>query len=142
MKDISITREMLEAVAFAQLYREDATLSLRKLVTTKLTSRELEQLYKDILRHPDFQEVKKDILKLEKATLVEDDSDTIMLFYNKLLKDAQEEKKYEVAARILGEIRKLKAIDDAEQKFEIFITVKPPANNSNNNSSSGSKDTT
>ena len=49
-----------------------------------------------------------------------------MLFYNKLLKEAQQEKKYEVAARILGEIRKLKAIDDAEQKFEIIITVKEP----------------
>ena len=42
------------------------------------------------------------------------------------LKEAQQEKKYEVAARILGEIRKLKAIDDAEQKFEIIITVKEP----------------
>lgn len=126
-KDIEITDELLEAVALAQLYREDATQALRKVVTTKLTTKELTQLYKDILKHPRFQEVKQDAIKLEEATLIEDDSDTIMLFYNKLLKDAQQEKKYDVAARILGEIRKLKAIDDAEQKFEVIITVKPPA---------------
>ena len=117
---------MLEAVALAQLYREDATLALRKIITAKLTSKEMIQLYKDILKHPKFQEVKNDAIKLEEVTLVDDDSDTIMLFYNKLLKEAQQEKKYEVAARILGEIRKLKAIDDAEQKFEIIITVKEP----------------
>lgn len=125
-KDIEITDELLETVALAQLYREDATQALRKVITTKLTTKELTQLYKDILKHPRFQEVKQDAIKLEEATLIEDDSDTIMLFYNKLLKDAQQEKKYDVAARILGEIRKLKAIDDAEQKFEVIITVKPP----------------
>ena len=125
-RNIEITTEMLEAVALAQLYREDATLALRKIITAKLTSKEMAQLYKDILKHPKFQEVKNDAIKLEEATLVDDNSDTIMLFYNKLLKEAQQEKKYEVAARILGEIRKLKAIDDAEQKFEIIITVKEP----------------
>lgn len=125
-KDIEITDELLETVALAQLYREDVTQALRKVTTTKLTTKELTQLYKDILKHPRFREVKQDAIKLEETTLIEDDSDTIMLFYNKLLKDAQQEKKYDVAARILGEIRKLKAIDDAEQKFEVIITVKPP----------------
>lgn len=125
-KDIEITDELLETVALAQLYREDVTQALRKVTTTKLTTKELTQLYKDILKHPRFREVKQDAIKLEETTLIEDNSDTIMLFYNKLLKDAQQEKKYDVAARILGEIRKLKAIDDAEQKFEVIITVKPP----------------
>lgn len=123
---IEVTEEMLEAVALAQLYREDPLMALRTIIKSKLTSKELNQLYKDVLRNPKFQEVKRDSIKLEEATLIEDDSDTIMLFYNKLLRDAQKEKKYEVAARILGEIRKLKAIDDDEQKFEVIITVKPP----------------
>ena len=38
-RNIEITREMLEAVGLAQLYREDATLALRKIITAKLTSR-------------------------------------------------------------------------------------------------------
>ena len=91
-RNIEITTEMLEAVALAQLHREDATLALRKIITAKLTSKEMTQLYKDILKHPKFQEVKNDAIKLEEATLVDDDSDTIMLFYNKLLKEMPKDK--------------------------------------------------
>lgn len=126
MKDLSITREMIEAVVLAQLYREDPAIRLRNAVTGKYTSAEFNKIYHDILSHPDFSKIKEEIIQTEKLTCVEDDSETVMLIYNKLLRDAQKEKKYEVAARILSEIRKLKAIDDAEQKFEVIITVKPP----------------
>lgn len=126
MKDLSITREMIEAVVLAQLYREDPAVRLRNVVTGKYTSAEFNKIYHDILSHPEFSKIKDEIIQTEKLTCVEDDSETVMLIYNKLLRDAQKEKKYEVAARILSEIRKLKAIDDAEQKFEVIITVKPP----------------
>lgn len=126
MKDLSITREMIEAVVLAQLYREDPSVRLRNAVTGKYTSAEFNKIYHDILNHPEFSKIKDEIIQTEKLTCVEDDSETVMLIYNKLLRDAQKEKKYEVAARILSEIRKLKAIDDAEQKFEVIITVKPP----------------
>lgn len=126
MKDLSITREMIEAVVLAQLYREDPAIRLRNVVTGKYTSAEFNKVYHDILSHPEFSKIKDEIIQTEKLTCVEDDSETVMLIYNKLLRDAQKEKKYEVAARILSEIRKLKAIDDAEQKFEVIITVKPP----------------
>lgn len=126
MKDLSITREMIEAVVLAQLYREDPTERLRKAITGKYTSSEFNAAYHNILSHPDFSKIKDEIIQTEKMTCIEDDSETVMLIYNKLLRDAQKEKKYEVAARILSEIRKLKAIDDAEQKFEVVITVKPP----------------
>lgn len=126
MKDLSITREMIEAVVLAQLYREDPAVRLKNAVTGKYTSAEFNKIYHDILSHPDFSKIKDEIIQTEKLTCVEDDSETVMLIYNKLLRDAQKEKKYEVAARILSEIRKLKAIDDAEQKFEVIITVKPP----------------
>lgn len=126
MKDLDITKEMIEAVVLAQLYREEPADRLRKVITGKMTSSELNQLYHNILNHPDYNEIKKQTLDLEKKTNIEDDSDTMMLIYNKMLKDAQIQGKYEVAARILSEIRKLKAIDDAEQKFEVIITVKPP----------------
>ena len=55
-----------------------------------------------------------------------------MLFYNKLLKDAQREGKYEVAARILKEIKELKAIDNEQMRFEIIITVKRPEDTNKN----------
>ena len=124
-RDIEITQEMIETVAQAQLYREDPLLALRKVITKKLTAKELNQVYKDILRHPKYKETEESELKLEKLTLVNDDTDTIMLIYNKMLREAQQAGKFDVATRILGEIRKLKAIDDAEQKFEVIITVKP-----------------
>lgn len=126
MKDFNITREMIEAVVLAQLYREDPAERLRKAITGKYTSSEFNAVYHNILSHPDFSKIKDEIIQTEKMTCIEDDSETVMLIYNKLLRDAQKEKKYEVAARILSEIRKLKAIDDAEQKFEVIITVKPP----------------
>lgn len=125
MKDLSITREMIEAVVLAQLYREDPAERLRKAITGKYTSSEFNAVYHNILSHPDFSKIKDEIIQTEKMTCIEDDSETVMLVYNKLLRDAQKEKKYEVAARILSEIRRLKAIDDAEQKFEVVITVKP-----------------
>ena len=122
--DIEITEELMNAVALAQLYRDDPILELRKVISSKLTSKEMDALYKRILKDPRFEETKKDAIKLEEATLIDDDSNTIMLYYNKLLRDAQQEKKYEVAARILGEIRKLKAIDNEQTKFEIVFKIR------------------
>ncbi len=122
--ELQITEEMLEKVALAQLYRDDPILELRKVIPSKLTSKEMEALYKRIIKDPRFESTKKDAIKLEEATLIDDDSNTIMLYYNKLLRDAQQEKKYEVAARILGEIRKLKAIDDEQTKFEIVFKLR------------------
>ena len=122
--ELQITEEMLEKVALAQLYRDDPILELRKVISSKLTSKEMDALYKRILKDPRFEATKKDAIKLEEATLIEDDSNTIMLYYNKLLRDAQQEKKYEVAARILGEIRKLKAIDNEQTKFEIVFKLR------------------
>lgn len=123
-EELQITEEMLEKVALAQLYRDDPILELRKVVSSKLTSKEMDALYKRILKDPRFEETKKDAIKLEEATLIDDDSNTIMLYYNKLLREAQQEKKYEVAARILGEIRKLKAIDNEQTKFEIVFRIR------------------
>ena len=122
--DMEITEELMNAVALAQLYRDDPILELRKVISSKLTSKEMDALYKRILKDPRFEATKKDAIKLEEATLIDDDSNTIMLYYNKLLRDAQQEKKYEVAARILGEIRKLKAIDNEQTKFEIVFKIR------------------
>ena len=123
-EELKITEEMLEKVALAQLYRDEPILELRKVISSKLTSKEMDALYKRILKDPRFEATKKDAIKLEEATLIDDDSNTIMLYYNKLLRDAQQEKKYEVAARILGEIRKLKAIDNEQTKFEIVFKIR------------------
>ena len=124
---IEVTREMMEAVACAQLYREDYMVELRKVLSgKKLTSSELNQLYISIIKHPDFKQAKEDILNIEKSSLVEDDMDTVMLQYNKLLRDAQKEGKFEVAARILKEIREIKAIENEQTKFEVIIKVEKP----------------
>ena len=125
MSNIEITREMMEAVVMAQLYREDVIKAITKLVG-KITNKDAEMLYKEILQHPDFSQIKEDLLKVEEATLIDENADTIMLYYNKLLKDAQFEKKYEVILRILKEIRQMKAIEDEQMQFEVTITVEEP----------------
>lgn len=121
--DIEITRELMEAVAIGQLYREEISTTLRKAVPGKLTQDDITILYKKILSHPQFQSIKDEAVKLEELTLIDDNVDTIALYYNKLLKDAQFEKKYEVVIRILKEIQNLKAIENSETKFEILIEL-------------------
>lgn len=123
INDIEITEELMSAVALAQLYREDVVTTIKKLVPQKLTSTQMDILHKKIIKHPKFEEVKQDAINLECKTLVDDDMNTIMLYYNKLLKQAQHEGKYDVAARILKEIRQIKAIDNEQVKFAIEITV-------------------
>lgn len=132
VNDIEITDSMIDAVVSAQLYREDPVDNLRKAGIPKITNLEVQALYKRIIESPDFNEKKKAAIDLQKMSLVEDDVDTIMLFYNKLLKDAQREGKYEVAARILKEIKELKAIDNEQMRFEIIITVKKPEDTNKN----------
>lgn len=124
--DIKITKELMEAVAVAQLYRDDELTAVRKNVKEKLTTDDLNKLYRKIVTHPDFEVTKTEIVKVESCSLVEDTADTIALMYNDLLKEARYEKKYEVVIRILKEIQKLRAISDEESKFEIIIDVKRP----------------
>ena len=126
VNDIEITDAMIDAVVSAQLYREDYVENLRKSGIPKISNLEVQQLYKRIIGLPDFNEKKKAAIDLQKMSLVEDDVDTMMLFYNKLLKDAQREGRYEVAARILKEIRELKSIENEQMRFEVVITVKQP----------------
>ena len=133
VNDIEITDAMIDAVVSAQWYREDYVDNLRKAGIPKISNLEVQQLYKRILDLPDFNEKKKAAIDLQKMSLVEDDVDTMMLFYNKLLKDAQREGKYEVAARILKEIRELKAIENEQMRFEIVITVKQPTKEKDKN---------
>ena len=123
LEDIEITKEIMETVALAQLYRDDPILALRKVVKEKATESEMRTFYKRVLQHPDFSAVKSDAVMLESATLIDENTDTLQLYYNKLLKQAQFEKKYEVVTRILKEIRQLKAIDNEQSKFEIIIKL-------------------
>lgn len=133
VNDIEITDAMIDAVVSAQLYREDYVENLRKSGIPKISNLEVQQLYKRIIDLPDFNEKKKAAIDLQKMSLVEDDVDTMMLFYNKLLKDAQREGKYEVAARILKEIRELKSIENEQMRFEVIITVKQPEKDTKRN---------
>lgn len=127
MADIEVTREMMEAVAYAQLYREDEILALQKLNGGKrIANAEMKSVYKAIIQHPDFQQVKQDAIALECLTTVDDNIDTIQLNYNKLLRKAQAEGKYEVVLRVLDKIKQLKAIENEQMKFEIKITVDKP----------------
>lgn len=129
MADIEITREMMEAVAYAQLYREDPILALQKINGGKrISNRDMDTILKGILKHPDFPKVKKEAIELETLTTVDDTIDTIQLNYNRLLKKAQAEGKYEVVLRVLDKIKQLKAIDNEQMKFEIKITVDKPTN--------------
>lgn len=120
---IEITQEMIEDLVTACLYNEDEGVAIRKHIDKKITDSELNNLIRLIKSNPSFEETKKDILKVEEAGLIEEDMGTIMLKYNRILKRALKECKYEVAARILKEIRQLKAIDNSENTFKIIFEI-------------------
>ena len=126
INEIEITRDMMEAVALCSIYKEDVENALRKVCPQVKRPDEINALAKRILATPQFAKVKEDVIKLEKMTLIDDDVDTIELVYNDLIKEARFEKKYDVALRVLKELRTLKAITDDETKFEINITVEKP----------------
>jgi len=128
IENIEITDEMKEAVAQAVIYRDDPLIALRKTDScpTKLKNRELELVYNKIITDPSFESLKEEIMSVEGKTLVNDNIDTIMLLYNKMLRQAMTEKKYEVIIRILKEIRQIKAIEDEQTKFEVEIRVLTP----------------
>lgn len=123
---IDITYDMLKSVAMSQLYREDPVNDLRKLAPGKPNNAELAELYQRILKHADFKQVKEEALEVESLTLINDNVDTIMLYYNKLLKQASFERKYDVVFRIMKEIKELKAIENEQMKFIVNINVEKP----------------
>lgn len=122
---MEITREMMEAVALSLLYNEREDTRLRQVISKKMSSKEMEQLIKDIKLHPDFKDIKEDIVKIESAGLIDDNMDTILLQYNKMLQSAMFEGKYDVAIRILKEIKQIKSIDNTENEFKITINYNP-----------------
>ena len=122
---MEITREMMEAVALSLLYNEREDTRLRQVIQKKMSSREMEQLIKDIKLHPDFKDIKEDIVKIESAGLIDDNMDTILLQYNKMLQNATFECKYDIAMRILKEIKQIKSIDNTENEFKITINYNP-----------------
>ena len=87
---------------------------------------ELNNLVRRIKSCPEFEQVKKDIISVEEAGLIDDDMGTIMLQYNRMMRKAMKEGKYEVGARILKEIRQLKAIENEQMKFEVVFKIKKP----------------
>lgn len=122
---MEITREMMEAVALSLLYNEREDTRLRQIIQKKISSKEMEQLIKDIKLHPDFKDIKEDIVKIESAGLIDDNMDTILLQYNKMLQNAMFECKYDIAMRILKEIKQIKSIDNTENEFKITINYNP-----------------
>lgn len=121
----NITREMMEAVALSLLYREREDTRLRQVLQKKISTKDMDKLLKDIKTNPQFEEIKNDIIKIETAGLINDNMDTILLQYNKMLQDAMFDCKYDVATRILKEIRQIKSIDNTENEFKITINYNP-----------------
>lgn len=122
-----ITTEMYEVLVEASLYGEDPELALKKIVPKSWTVGDTKAAIRYMQANRDkLDAVKNDIVQIEKASLIEQDQDTIMLMYKKLIEKAQKEGKYEVVTRILREIRQMKAIENEQMKFEVVIKVEKP----------------
>lgn len=131
MSDINfekeVTTEMYEALVEASLYGENPELALKKLVPKSWSMNDTKAAIRFMQANRDkLEEIKSEIVEIEKASLIEQDQDTIMLMYKKLIEKAQQEGKYEVVTRILREIRQMKAIENEQMKFEVIIRVEKP----------------
>ena len=126
---IEIPEELYDIVAEACLYRgnpvQDIASYMNRELRRKISIKEATQVYHDILKQPDFKDRMKSYLALEKATVIDDDEDTILLQYNRIIREATKDGKYEVVARVLDKIRQIKAIDDKQIDFNITFTFKP-----------------
>lgn len=123
-----ITDEMYQIVAEAVLYKEDTVGALRasKLIPKGYTQSDVNEVIRCIIQSEKFQQIKNDLIKTEEATLIDENQNTIMLMYNRLLRNAQAEGKYDVVARILKEIRQLKAIENEQMQFEVTFKIQEP----------------
>ena len=123
-----ITDEMYQIVAEAVLYKEDTVGALRasKLIPKGYTQSDVNEIIRYIIQSEKFQQIKNDLIKTEEATLIDENQNTIMLMYNRLLRNAQAEGKYDVVARILKEIRQLKAIENEQMQFEVTFKIQEP----------------
>lgn len=123
-----ITDEMYQIVAEAVLYKEDTVGALRasKLIPKGYTQSDVNAVIRYIIQSDKFQQIKNDLIKTEEATLIDENQNTIMLMYNRLLRNAQAEGKYDVVARILKEIRQLKAIENEQMQFEVTFKIQEP----------------
>lgn len=123
-----ITDEMYQIVAEAALYKEDTVGALRasKLIPKGYTQSDVNEIIRYIIQSEKFQQIKNDLIKTEEATLIDENQNTIMLMYNRLLRNAQAEGKYDVVARILKEIRQLKAIENEQMQFEVTFKIQEP----------------
>lgn len=122
--ETDITTEMYETLVQASLDGEDAALALKKIVPKTWTVNDTKKAIRYMQSQKDkISEIKKSVIDLETASLIDHDKDTIMLMYQRLIEKANAEGKYEVVTRILREIRQMKAIENEQMKFEIVITV-------------------
>lgn len=123
-----ITDEMYQIVAEAVLYKEDTVRALRasKLIPKGYTQADVNAVIRYIIQSDKFQQIKNDLIKTEEATLIDENQNTIMLMYNRLLRTAQAKGKYDVVARILKEIRQLKAIENEQMQFEVTFKIQEP----------------
>lgn len=126
--EADITDEMYQIVAEAVLYKEDTVGALRasKLIPKGYTQSDVNAIIRYIIQSDKFQQIKDDLIKTEEATLIDENQNTIMLMYNRLLRNAQSEGKYDVVARILKEIRQLKAIENEQMQFEVIFKIQEP----------------
>lgn len=126
--ETDITDEMYQIVAEAVLYKEDTVGALRasKLIPKGYTQSDVNVIIRYIVQSDKFQQIKNDLIKTEEATLIDENQNTIMLMYNRLLRNAQAEGKYDVVARILKEIRQLKAIENEQMQFEVTFKIQEP----------------
>ena len=123
-----ITEDMYQIVAEAVLYKEDVVGALRasKLIPKGYTQADVNTIIRYIIQSDKFQQIKEDFIKTEEATLIDENQNTVMLMYNRLLRNAQAEGKYDVVARILKEIRQLKAIENEQMQFEVTFKIQEP----------------
>lgn len=126
---MDIPEELYEVVAEACLYKENVPLAISKYVSKelkkKISGKEVNELYRTILQDEKFKERLKKYQEIEKVTVLDEDQDTIMLMYNRIIRDATRDGKYEVVARVLKEIRQLKAIEDKQMEFKMTFAFKP-----------------
>lgn len=112
-----------EAVAEACLYGENIQKAIQ--MSGKYTAKESLEIQKEILSDPKFKEKLNSYVEIEKASLFEDDRETILLKLNRIIRQATAKGQYDTVIKTLDRIAKMLSIEDKEMEFKMTFAFKP-----------------
>lgn len=120
-------KELWDCVAEALIQLEDVPQAIIKNYkgTKKCSVKEAQDIYKEIVKDPSFQEYLKEYQEVAECGLIDENNNTIRLKLNKIFGKAIREGKYDTAIKTLSSVAKMLNIQEKQMEFNIIFSFEP-----------------